>query len=254
MKLVLVLAVQAAVGFAQLRGGHWRQIGEGLRTSPTQVWQLIADPVDRSTLYAVADRGMLFKSTDGSDTWRQLSGITGVYSLRIDPKNPATLFAGTAQGLLKSTDGGSTWRGANAGTATGWPAWAQVVAIDPLNPSIVYAQKWQDLYKSTDGGQNWIAVNAHFYRFVQGGYYQVENYQIQQIVIDPAHPGTLYAGFGLFKSTDGGTNWYEIPFAGANVLAPGLLGFDPSTSTLYAGYEDLGHTIRIVKSRDQGVT
>jgi len=259
MKLVWVLAFQAAVVLGQSRGVHpedpaWRQIGDGLSKTPTQVWALVADPVDRSTLYAVGDRGLLFKSSDGSETWRGLSGITGISTLLIDPKNPATLYAGTAQGILKSTDGGSTWRGANAGMAEGWPAWAQVRGIDPTNPSILYAQKWQDLYKSVDGGQTWTALHARFYRSFQGRPVQATNYQPTKLVFDPAHPQTLYAGPGLFKSTDGGTTWHEVPISDGNSSSPGLLGVDPQTSTLYAGYEDPDHKIRIFKSQDQGGT
>ncbi len=235
-------------------GAGWRQIGHGLPTTVVGNGTLIADPADGLTLYAISNPGLLFKSTDGSNTWTVLSGVTGVYSLLIDPRNPATLYAGTSHGVLKSTDGGSTWTGANAGLPQGWPAWAQVLAIDPANSSVLYVQKWTGVFKSTDGGKSWDELNARFYAF-KGATTPLPDFQIQKLVIDPAHGSTMYAG-GLFKSADGGATWYgvTVTIAGATVKNPGLWTLDPSTSTLYVPYLDFDNKTHIAKSTDQGTT
>ncbi len=225
----------------------WRPVGPGLPASPVS-GALIAAP-NGSTLYTIGRRGLLFKSTDGSDSWTALSGVTGVYSLLSDPRNPETLYAGTSHGVLKSTDGGSTWEGVNTGLPKGSPAWAQVLAIDSVNPSIIYVQKWQGLFKSSDGGQSWSVLNA-----------LGADFQIQKLFIDPNH-ATLYAGLGpgLYKSTDGGKTWHTVPATGVTGYCCDLLSFDPATSTLYArgGIDPIqnpGHYGSIYKSTDQGNT
>jgi hypothetical protein len=96
----------------------WRQVGPGLPVSPLS-GALAPVPANGSTPYSVA-AGLLFKSTDGSDTWTALSGARGVYSVLCDSQNPATLYAGTSHGVLKSTDSGSIWMGANAGLPRGY--------------------------------------------------------------------------------------------------------------------------------------
>jgi photosystem II stability/assembly factor-like uncharacterized protein len=169
-----------------------------------------------------------------------------VYSVLSDPRNLATLYAGTNHGVLKSTDGGSTWTGANAGLPKGWPAWAQVLAIDPVNSSIVYVQKWQGLFKSTDGGQSWNSLTE-----------PRPGFQIQKLFIDAIH-AIMYAGPGLFKSTDGGMTWRTVS-AGVTGYCCDLLYFDPVTSTLYAHggsdpIQNPGDYGQIYKSTDEGST
>lgn len=165
MRIGSLFLLQAALtlAFAQSRIPAWRHIGYDLPASSSVVEALIADPGDPPTIYGISDRSLLYKSTDGSNSWRALSGATGVYSLLIDPRNPATLYAGTSHGVLKSTDGGSTWSGINTGLPPGSPAWVQVLAIDPAHSSVLYVEKWQGLFKSTDGGQSWTSLNARFY-------------------------------------------------------------------------------------------
>ena len=45
---------------------------------------------------------------DAGRRWRAVNmGLdTSVYALAIDPQRPATVYAGTSEGVLKSTDGG----------------------------------------------------------------------------------------------------------------------------------------------------
>jgi photosystem II stability/assembly factor-like uncharacterized protein len=76
---------------------------------------------------------------------------------------------------------------------------------------------------------------------------------VMALAIDPATPGTLYAGTrsgGVFKSTDAGTSWAPMN-AGLTNLDVRALAIDPKTpSTLYAGTERGG----VFKSTDGGVS
>ena len=65
---------------------------------------------------------------------------------------------------------------------------------------------------------------------------------IDALAIDPATPTTLYAGTwgGVFKSTNGGTNWSAVNTGLTNTYVRAL-AIDPATpATLYAGTEGGG--------------
>src|SRR4029453_11904094 len=83
----------------------------------------------------------------------------------IDPRVPATLYAGTAagsdvyagDGVFKSTDAGAHWAAANTGLTTGF---VTTLAIDPLVPATLYAGTDAGVFKTTDAGAHWAAVNT----------------------------------------------------------------------------------------------
>src|SRR5262245_8455140 len=86
-----------------------------------------------------------------------------VYCLVADPSRPATLYAGTDQGVYKSEDGGASWRASNAGLAI---YRVQTIAIDPASTSTMYAGtitpdgvESVGIFKSTDGGATWTDDN-----------------------------------------------------------------------------------------------
>jgi len=81
-----------------------------------QVRAVIADKVERGRVYAgvIFDRasGGLFISEDGGGAWRQSingMGVRDVYSLYQSDSNPATIYAGTNNGLFRSDDRGRNW-------------------------------------------------------------------------------------------------------------------------------------------------
>jgi photosystem II stability/assembly factor-like uncharacterized protein len=257
MKRILGVLIATQVALA---GEAWRQIGHGLPISGIGAQTLIADPVDPSTLYAISNTGLLFKTTDGSGSWLALSGATGVTSLVIDQDNPANIYAGTRHGVLKSTDGGLTWTGANAGL-TNAKGGAGVLAIDPSHGSTLYtvvnaigeAMENTDIFKSIDGGKNWSPLNSRFYAFEGAQTPILGMALVLRLMIDPARPSTMYSLVwgaipGIFKATDGGTIWYLVR-GGSNFGFGGDLAADPATSTLYVASGSL-----LISSTDQGMT
>ena len=200
-------------------------------------------------IYAtVRDRG-LFKSTDGSRTWRraantglppilnaQGSPIVGkysVYGVAVDPHAPTTVYAIGENGeVVKSTDGGRRWRVTEEfNSVTG-------LAINPQNPAIVYAVGWQGVFKTPDGGRTWRDASAGL----------PEDF-LTVVALDPQRPETLYVGTedgDVWKTTNDGHSWGSAgsPSYFDEVLA---FAFDPhEPETIYAGTAGAG----IAKSTD----
>ena len=93
----------------------------------------------------------MFKSTNGGGNWNAVNTdltINGyVTSLAIDPKTPATLYAGTDDGgVFKSTNGGGNWSAVNTGLTN---PFIFSLAIDPATPTTLYA------------GTEWRRVQEH---------------------------------------------------------------------------------------------
>ncbi len=162
--------------------------------------------------------------------------------LAIDPLTPATLYAGTYEGVFKSANGGENWTPAFTSlphTVTlPLPYITSIVlAIDPINPTTLYAGiNPFGIFKSADGGGNWFGVNNGL--TAEGSSYY---YPVRSLVIDPATPTTLYAGTaggGVFKTKNGAGNWTSLntPFIYVEELA-----IDPGMpTTLYAGTNGSG--------------
>ena len=122
--------------------------------------------------------GGLFKSTDGGNTWRQLtkglpSNLVHIY-VAIAASEPNRLYAtfsttekaeyASAKGLgfYRSDDGGETWYNA---TTDPRPAMLigggdlPVPKVDPTNPDVVYSTSIVTM-KSTDGGKTWTSFRG----------------------------------------------------------------------------------------------
>jgi len=112
------------------RGTTWKSVA-GAKAGPLPVRPITEIAVDRSdarTAYvayggfdtAGTGRGHVFRTSDGGDTWRDLSGNLpdiNVSALLIDPDaTPRVVYAGTDFGVFRSTDDGSgRWETYNTG-------------------------------------------------------------------------------------------------------------------------------------------
>ena len=95
----------------------------------------------------------------GANEWTSIGPESGtVLRLTADPRNPATVYAGTCAGVFKSTDSGANWSAANSGLPV--PDCFGVVTVDPKNSATVYTASRQGVFKSIDGGAGWSAVSS----------------------------------------------------------------------------------------------
>lgn len=153
-------------------GQTWHRLGlrEPIEFDGT-VRALAVDPVEPKRIYAGADAGVCI-SEDGGSHWRRpeniLNGLT-VWSITIDPSNPAVLYAGTGApsrcALYKSVDAGETWQLSSAV----FPEFCAgvnrprllTICVDPDNAQEVwFGVEEGGLWRSRDGGAQWLRVDG----------------------------------------------------------------------------------------------
>jgi photosystem II stability/assembly factor-like uncharacterized protein len=110
----------------------------------------------------------LFKSTDGGETWTEItrnqglpSGVVGRIGVSVsgaDPNRVYALVENENGGLFSSDDGGATWKLINANRSIRQRAFYYThVIADTKNKDVVYALN-TSLFKSTDGGRTLTSV------------------------------------------------------------------------------------------------
>lgn len=215
------------------KGLEFRSIGPSLTTG--RIADVAVDPKNPSVWYVAAASGNLWKTENRGNTWTPIFDSYGSYSLGVvvvDPRDSNVVWLGTGEnknqrsvgfgdGVYKSTDAGKTWMrvGLESSEHIG------KIVIDPRDSDTVYVAAigplWaaggdRGVYKTTDGGRTWKAVLTIS-----------PDTGVQDIVIDPKRPDTLYASAyqrrravgqligggpesGIYKTTDGGGKWTKL--------------------------------------------
>jgi photosystem II stability/assembly factor-like uncharacterized protein len=110
----------------------------------------------------------LFKSTDGGDTWKEItrnqglpSGVVGRIGVSVsgaDPNRVYALVENENGGLFKSDDAGATWTMANPGRNIRQRAFYYThITADPKNKDVIYALN-TSLFRSTDAGKTLTSI------------------------------------------------------------------------------------------------
>jgi uncharacterized protein (TIGR03437 family) len=206
----------------------------------------------------------IFASGDTGATWSALSNlhVSTVFSLAVDPTNPATLYAATSSGVFKSTDAGASWTQLLAQATS-----ASQVTLDPKTPATVYAlytdANGSQMGKSTDGGSTWQNLTAAIPQVTRPPFLHL----FGALALDPSNPAVIWlsdvpsAGPSIYRSTDAGVHWVNLhDFPGLpNPLltvtgTPGLL-VDPHNSLrVYACMSSPGNnTTQVFRTDDGGL-
>jgi photosystem II stability/assembly factor-like uncharacterized protein len=149
----------------------------------------------------------LWKSTDGGETWKKLSGglpdgTVGKICVSVSPARPDRVYAmieAEKGGLWRTDDAGEKWTRVNEENKLRQRAWyySHVVA-DPKSADTVYVLNVQ-FHRSSDGGKTFSAI-----RTPHG-----DNHVLW---IDPSDPDRMIEGNdgGANVSFDGGRSWSTI--------------------------------------------
>ena len=236
----LAIALFIASLFVQPIDAAWRAEGPFAGA----IVDVAIDPSNPDIIYAAAGSGGVWRSDDGGKSWT-LPGDDVVNRpvkwIEVDPKTPATLWAGIdypgRTGLWRSTDRGKTWA---AVRPEGMPFTPQIlgqpIAFAPSNPSIIYAPSTNLHYRSSDGGKTWE-------------YFRVEGQDAYAFAIDPKNPKIIYAGgrgseHQMRRSSDGGKTWQPVgeglPERSIKLLA--IPRERPETVYVSAGFGELFKT------------
>jgi photosystem II stability/assembly factor-like uncharacterized protein len=163
-------------------GKTWKQIyTRGVKAGAVD---LILDPNNPNVIYAAfwdmhrvpwdlesggPDSG-LFKSTDGGDTWTDLSrnpgmpkGVLGRIGVTVSAVNSERVWAlveAEDGGVFRSDDAGKTWTRVNQERKLRQRAWYYSrIFADPLKPDTVFAVN-TSFYRSDDAGKTFNAIRA----------------------------------------------------------------------------------------------
>ncbi|MGQ0539211.1 MAG: WD40/YVTN/BNR-like repeat-containing protein, partial [Gemmatimonadaceae bacterium] len=171
----------------------------------------------------------VYRSTDGGGTWQAvgLSDTHQIADIEVDPRTADRVFVAAMghafgpnaeRGVFRTTDGGKSWKKV---LFLDDSTGAIDLAMDPTNPRILFAALWK--FQRT--------------------------------------PWSMLAGggkSGIWKSTDGGDTWKEIPrSAGLPKVPLGRIGLDISRTNprrIYASVEAKDTLGGIFRSDDGGET
>ena len=151
----------------------------------------------------------LYKSTDGGETWTNLSthkglprGIWGVVNVAVSASNPDKVYAmieNAQGGLYLSTDRGDSWSKLNTENDIRQRAWYyNRVYVDPTNENTVYVLN-VEFMRSLDGGKTFTHVSS-------------PHSDHHDLWIDPedGHRLILADDGGAQISYDGGNDWSSL--------------------------------------------
>ncbi len=151
----------------------------------------------------------LFKSTDGGDTWTEISrneglpkGTLGKIGVTVSPRNSDRVWAiveADEGGVFRSDDAGETWRRVNQERSLRQRAWYYShIYADPQNENTVYVSNVR-FWKSTDGGRTFERIRT-------------PHGDSHDLWIDPNNPLRMIEGNdgGANITFNGGTSWSRI--------------------------------------------
>ncbi|HKB64339.1 MAG TPA: hypothetical protein VKC61_00695 [Pyrinomonadaceae bacterium] len=268
---IVYVAAQGHVWSANAERGVFRSKDGGktwqkilYRSDKAGASDLIIDPTNANILYAGfwevyrkpwtlesggAGSGV-FKSTDGGDTWSEITrnaglpkATIGIVGITVSPANSDRLWAiieAEDGGVFRSDDAGKTWTKTNDQRNLRQRAWYYTrIYADPKNADTVYVLN-TGFYKSNDGGKTFTGI----------GVPHGDNHDLWIAPDDPSRMIESNDG-GANVSFNGGKSWTEQDQATAQFYRVVLDNDFPYN--IYGAQQD-NSTIRIAsRTTDFGI-
>ena len=202
---------------------------DGSKGSTGKGWveDIFVDPIDPDIIFAGTHHSGLWKTTDGGDTWIDLTLdyplIDGVINFTFDPNDDDIIYVLTgnsypgklgsySNGIYKTTDGGITWDDVpvNVGELY-YPSISDKIApvkilTDPTSSNILYLITKSRILKSVNSGASWIVLRDT-YDYLNNIFDEV----YRDAEIDPNNPSIVFvSGNVILKSTNGGSSFSDL--------------------------------------------
>lgn len=225
--------------------------------APLEIGSLAIDPSSTTTIYCGTGEANLsadsypgdgiYRSTNNGSTWKPWarSAQTGVPhrigAIAVDPFDSKHIVVGGVGfgrvsvdldigGLYVTRDGGVTWVRETFISPNNY--WCHAVVFDPRNRDRLFATftgpgMASGIYRSTDGGTSWMQLKT--------GLPSPDLVGRTSLAIAPSDSMVIYAisaamgssdadqVLGVFKSTNGGTNWKNV--AGSHFADEGQMSY-----------------------------
>ncbi|MET0261865.1 MAG: DNRLRE domain-containing protein [Rariglobus sp.] len=267
LRASMALGLSVLTSVTSAVAGTWDSVplgGGGLVTG-------LATNSNGSAIYCRTDVGGAFRwvpagDANGNGTWVSISdqqvpfgvagasNVLGVESLAVDPSSLDRIYLGAADAIWVSEDRGLTWDVVpnspviNTDGNVAYKESGERIAVDPNNSNIVwYSSRENGLHKGvkqSSGSWVWTAIPATSVPWGQvasggkGG--------VIFVTCDKNNGSTIvYAGVfdnvdvttsttgGVYKSTDGGSNWTKVPVSGSQVFSTPRRAQVSSSGILY---------------------
>ncbi len=208
------------------RGATWFPLPSLMELPQAQQWSfpprphthhvraILPDPERPSDLHVAVEAGALLRSEGGGSGWmdRVPSGPRDTHWLISDPQQRSKLFSAAGDGFFESSDDGKTWKRFEDGLE-GTYCWSVAMSLGSSRALVMSAAQ--------------SAYAAHYEPYADSYVYRKEGAAPWQRVLLPdsrrhraaviasvqASPGSLLMSTegAVFRSTDEGRSWRELP-------------------------------------------
>ena len=195
----------------------------------------------------------IYQTNDFGANWTAISGAlpsANAYLTTIAsaPKNPGVVYAGSNDGKVffaSNVTAGGLVSFAELGLGTLPPRTITAVVPDPNDTTgltayvtfsgfAVGADTKGHIFKTTTGGTPWLDVSCTVVNCGTPAATDLPNIPVNDLVVDPNLPGTLYAAtdLGVYATIDGGAHWATLDSGLPNVAVLSLKLHAPSRTLL----------------------
>ena len=205
-------------------GTTWKKMNGG-NNFDYAVVKMAIDPVDSQVIWAVTNSfgadpanimaGTIYRSSDGGDTWTQISTITGgAYTdIKIRPDDPGSVFTASDFGISRHYLADGKWAKEDILKYSTWPApegeiWAMgVKALAFDKDSNLYV-----IFKNLLLSDKRLKIGRGSPPYTDRAnweFYSVD-FDFLTMAIHPGNPDIIFAGDtyrGVYKSVDHGQTW-----------------------------------------------